>query len=253
MKILYFTSTGNSLYVARTIGGTLYSIPQLLKNGELEFKDDVIGLVFPCYVLGLPHIIERFLKKAKIEAEYKFAVVTYGNFVGNAASVLDKFASSCGIGFDYINAIVMADNYLPMFEIEKQKKTLAEKDVNGHLQTIVDDIASRRKFRVGAGVAAKGFSSVMRAAWKFGGDSDKSFIVNDNCNVCGTCAKVCPVGNVEVKESVEYFHRCEWCLGCIHACPRDAIHLKKEKSNARFINEHVTLTDIINSNRQTTQ
>jgi ferredoxin/protein involved in ribonucleotide reduction len=253
MKILYFTSTGNSLYVARTIGGTLYSIPQLLKSGELEVKDDVVGLVFPCYVLGLPHIVERFLQTVKIDAEYTFAVITYGNFVGNAASVLARTASSCGIKFDYINAIVMADNYLPMFDVDKQKRTLSDKDIEGHLQAIVNDIVSRKKLTVTAGAAAKGFSSVMRAAWKFGGDSDKGFVVNNNCNMCGTCAKVCPVGNIEVTDSMEYDHRCEWCLGCIHACPRNAIHLKKEKSNARYINEHVTLTDIIASNHQTTQ
>lgn len=33
MTILYFTATGNCLYVAKQLGGELLSIPQLMKNG----------------------------------------------------------------------------------------------------------------------------------------------------------------------------------------------------------------------------
>ncbi|MDR2588945.1 MAG: hypothetical protein LBC67_05905, partial [Spirochaetales bacterium] len=49
MTIFYFTATGNSLYAAKTLGGKLYSIPQLLKEGQFEFADDSIGFVFPVY------------------------------------------------------------------------------------------------------------------------------------------------------------------------------------------------------------
>lgn len=37
MKILYFTATGNSLYVAKRLGGECYSIPKLMKEGQFEF------------------------------------------------------------------------------------------------------------------------------------------------------------------------------------------------------------------------
>lgn len=47
MKILYFTATGNSLAVAKKLGGELISIPQAIKNNQYEIKDDVIGFVFP--------------------------------------------------------------------------------------------------------------------------------------------------------------------------------------------------------------
>jgi ferredoxin len=138
-----------------------------------------------------------------------------------------------------------------MFDMEKQRKTLKDKKIDVNLQKIVDDISSRSPGKLrSVGVAAKSFSSVMRSAWKFGGDDDKKFIINDNCNSCGTCVRVCPVANIRIDDSVQYLHRCEWCLGCIHACPRNAIHLKKEKSNARFLNENVTLSEIIESNNQ---
>ncbi len=49
MKTLFFTATGNSLYVAKRIGGELYSIPQLLKNNNYIIEDESVGFVFPCY------------------------------------------------------------------------------------------------------------------------------------------------------------------------------------------------------------
>jgi Protein involved in ribonucleotide reduction len=61
MKVFYFTATGNSLYVAKRIGGKLYSIPQMIKEHKYEFEDDAIGFVFPCYVFGLPRLVRDFV------------------------------------------------------------------------------------------------------------------------------------------------------------------------------------------------
>ena len=48
--IFYFTATGNSLFVARELGGkNIVSIPQALKKGELEYEADEIGIVYPVY------------------------------------------------------------------------------------------------------------------------------------------------------------------------------------------------------------
>ena len=39
MKIFYYTATGNSLDVAKRIGGQLYSIPQLLKENNYTVEN----------------------------------------------------------------------------------------------------------------------------------------------------------------------------------------------------------------------
>ncbi len=49
MKIFYFTSTGNCLYIAKKFKAELYSIPQVLKGTQFEFEDDKIGIIVPCY------------------------------------------------------------------------------------------------------------------------------------------------------------------------------------------------------------
>jgi len=66
MTVFYFTSTGNCLAVAKCIGGTLISIPQVVDYSDLHFKDDAIGIVFPIYGFKTPKMVGRFLDTVKI-------------------------------------------------------------------------------------------------------------------------------------------------------------------------------------------
>ena len=92
MTVFYFTATGNSLAVAKRIGGTLISIPQVVDSENLHYKDDAIGIVFPVYGWTTPVMVGRFLDKVKFEADYIFAIGTYGNIPGAAMYHLQKRA-----------------------------------------------------------------------------------------------------------------------------------------------------------------
>lgn len=63
MKTFYFTGTGNSLYIAKKVGGDLFSIPQVLKGNQYVFKDEKIGIIFPTYGLSVPNIVKEFIEK----------------------------------------------------------------------------------------------------------------------------------------------------------------------------------------------
>lgn len=65
--ILYFTATGNSLYVARQLAGEageLLSIPQLVKAGRYELEADEIGIVYPVYGHMPPATANAILQKS---------------------------------------------------------------------------------------------------------------------------------------------------------------------------------------------
>ena len=66
MTICYFSATGNSLYVARRIGGELLSIPQLMRQDEIRIEDDAIGVVCPCYNVEMPMMVRDFMRKAHL-------------------------------------------------------------------------------------------------------------------------------------------------------------------------------------------
>jgi ferredoxin len=251
MKVFYYTTTGNCLHIAKNIGGELLSISQLLKQEKTHFKDEVIGFVMPCYGFDVPPIVRRFMEMHSFEADYFFAIMSYGNMLAAGLSEFDKVAANSNIKLHYTNGILMVDNYLPVFKVEDQLAKAPGRKIDEHIQVIVDDIKNKRekpieKLSVGTKIISAiihGYNKTLKPA------IDKKFSVNDNCTLCGTCAKVCPMHNIVVSEHVEYQHNCSFCLACIHNCPEKAIHLKGEKSGARFRNEHIGLKEIINANQ----
>ncbi len=253
MKIFYFTATGNSLYVAKKIGGELYSIPQMIKEGKYEFEDEAIGFVFPCYAFGMPRLVKNFLKQSKFKASYFFAIMTFGKTPASGLQHIEQVGAEIGIKFNYTNEILMIDNCLPLFDMEDQLRNENSKKTEEKLGEIVKDITEKQNK-----LTRKSFISVWLSKDirnlnnKFGYDhTDKRFIVQDNCSSCKVCEKVCPANNIKVGKKPEFVHRCEGCLACIHHCPQNAIDMKSQKSKARFINQNVKLKEIIASNDQT--
>ncbi|MEZ7892666.1 MAG: EFR1 family ferrodoxin [Candidatus Wallbacteria bacterium] len=250
MLIFYFTSTGNSLAVAKRIGGNLISIPHVVNSNVKEYKDDAIGLIFPIYSLGLPEMVRQFLNNVKLDAGYTFAIGTYGNMPGAALLELQNLAKAKGFCFDYANSLLMVDNYLPMFEINKQIARLPEKKTEEMTVKIVEDIHNHKHLQTTAAWWARGLTALLRVFdnMAYNGKQCEKYIINDQCNKCGICAKVCPAGNIIVNHKMQFKSKCQGCLACVHHCPRNAIHLKNEKSAKRWRNPEVSLKEIIDSN-----
>ena len=252
MTIFYFTSTGNCLAVAKKIGGNLVSIPQVIASPSLHFKDDVIGLVFPIYGFGHPKMVRKFLEKATWESEYSFAIGTYGNLPGAAMMDLQNFAKKRGQRFDYAQSLLMVDNYLPGFDMNDEVAGLPKKHVDENLARIMGDIQSRRQLDAVARPVWRAATAMVRTGGNhlLNGKQAQRYRVGQECNTCGICARVCPAGNIAVTDKVVFGNQCEACLGCVHLCPQHAIHLKKERSAARWRNPEVSLHEIITANNR---
>lgn len=251
MKVCYFTATGNCLYVSKRIGGELLSIPQLMKQETVEISDDAVGIVCPVYAGEMPMMVRDFLAKAKIRTDYYFFIYTYGMGYGEAFAHAELVSEKAGLKLSYINAIQMVDNYLPIFKMEDQIRTLPEKDVEGQIGKIIEDIRQRKQTEVKITAATKinmAMYNRMLADKILKKGTAKSYIVNDSCIRCGICARVCPANNITVTDKVTFSDRCEVCYACLHNCPQKAIHLIKEASLVRFRNENISLNDIIAAN-----
>lgn len=250
MTIFYFTATGNSLAVAKQLNGTLISIPQIMQEGNFQFEDNAIGIVFPLYALAPPKMVREFLSRAKFKTEFLFAVGTYGFNAGATATELQKAVKPYGYQFDYINMLLMVDNFLPNFEIGEEIEKIPQKNTDACLKEILADVSARKHFIPKASAAGKAASAFCKplVAKQDKGLTAASFLVNENCIKCGVCAKVCPAQNVTVSEKVVFGKQCESCYACLHACPQNALHLENEKSARRWRHPSVSLEEIINSN-----
>jgi ferredoxin len=247
MKVLYFTATGNSLYVAKSFGGETYSIPRLLKEGHFHFEDEKIGIVFPVFHNSVPKLVEEFLDKVTIRSKYIFGIATYGMYSGAATRTLIEIGKRNGFDFSYINEIVMVDNYLPGFEMKKQQGGEAKKLIEEHLSQIVNEVGIDRKY-IRKHSAATELIRYLNLKL-YDKEFEKNFTVDASCNGCKTCERVCPVDNIKVNKQPDFQSNCQHCLACIQNCPQKAIHLKNEKSTERFVNSNITLREIIDANK----
>lgn len=252
MTICYFTATGNCLYVARRIGGTLLSIPQLMRQERIEIEDDAVGVVCPVYNAEMPMMVRDLMRKANIRTGYFFFIYTYGAGFGEAYAHAKLAAEEAGLTLSYVNAIQMVDNFIPYFDMREQIDTLPQKDVEGQLKTVCGDIAARKRVAVGITEQTRSqmdmYHRRLAEVW-LRKDTALSYTVNDDCVRCGICAKVCPANNIEVTEDgVRFSDHCEVCYACLHNCPHHAIHMPLETGTTQFRNEHVTVKDIIQAN-----
>lgn len=267
--ILYFTGTGNCLYIARQLADEnteLLSIPQMVKHGQYDFEADEIGIVYPIYGHMPPYMVRQFIQKAHLKAEYKFAVLTYGARKCNAVEIWDEISRKAGQAFDYIGTIIMVDNWLPNFDMNEQRKI--DKHIPENLRKITADITGRRHWHEPVTEEERqqhqGFMqrSGLDPQVGFLMKSEKYFTVTDACIGCSICTYVCPRGNYELtSKGAEMSGDCEFCFACIHNCPQKAIQFRKmedgsfpdgtEKNpNARYRNEHISLMDLKQANNQ---
>lgn len=251
MKVCVFSATGNSLYVARRLGGELLSIPQLMKQERIELADEAVGIVCPVYCGEMPKMVRRFFEKAKIETDYFFFVYTYGMQDTVAIPNTAAAAQKAGLKLSYAASIRMVDNFLPGFEMQNQIETAAEKHIEEQIEQVCRDISERKTAQIKLTLSKRAEMAMVHntmGKMVLSGKAAQQYIVNDSCIRCGICAKVCPADNITVTDRVRFADRCEVCYACVHNCPHNAIHLKHEQSAARFRNEHVTLQEIIQAN-----
>ncbi len=221
--IFYFTGTGNSLYIARQLAGEnteLLSIPQMMKQGKYDFEADEIGLVYPIYGHMPPYMVRQFIQKAKLNAKYKFAVLTYGARKCDSVEIWDRISRKASNAFDYIGTIVMVDNWLPNFDMNEQIKI--DKHIPENLQKITTDINQQKHWHEPVTeeerLQHQGFMqrSGLDPEVGFLMKSEKCFAVTDACIDCGICTYVCPRGNYELtSRGVKTSGDCEFCFACI--------------------------------------
>lgn len=259
--VFYFTATGNSLYVAKQLEEDFRSIPQAI-HGDCHFTAERIGIVCPVYGHEMPAMVKAFLEKSEFDTAYFYLVLTYGRIHGGAAELAEQYISSLGKKAEYINTIMMVDNFLPAFDMNEQIAMDSEKNVEEHIATIKKDIGGKKCWKQSVTQADRDWhqayldrqADVSTDFWA------NLYYVTDDCIGCGICTRVCPVGCIEL-EGQHAIHKlanqqgktiCQTCMACIHHCPQNAIQLNmpEKNPNARYRNKHIRLPEIVEANNQ---
>ncbi len=251
--IFCFTGTGNSLSVAKDIARGLPDT-QIIQISRANMPKDRtvysgnVGIVFPVYYFGLPHMVRRFAGGLKVEKDtYVFGIATYGGMAGMAFDLLGKDLAKQGIKLRATFGVLMPGNcqvlYPPAPDAEQQERF---RNAQEKIAEITRCINARKEIPLKkTNILVHGLMSIFYSRLK-PQTRARNFHTDEKCNGCGTCARICPAGNIILQDQKPVWHlQCEFCLACMQWCPNQAIQYgNKTQKRGRYHNPAINVREL---------
>ena len=248
--IVYFSGTGNTEFVAKTIKNEFEhrNIPcdtyEITKNTGFEDKYNFYVFEGPIYAELFPEVFTDWVKKHISEGKGRKCIVfsTQANKIAAGPVVFAKDLRRIGFEVVIEDCIVMPNNYyLVLFrKFTEQQVGDAVKNARERVKILVDLFLNNEK-RLSNAKGREIWGKPMYKLFKMGSKkwAKKALSVNmDKCTRCGFCQKGCPVNNIEVQsDRVIFFENCISCQRCVHKCPQNAF-LYKNKAVDQYKLQH---------------
>lgn len=239
--ILYFSSTGNSLFAAQKVqqglSGELCYIPAYKGNGS-EYEK--IILVCPIYSFGLPAHVFDLLPRLRDRKAYM--ILTYGGMVAGADRLAYEYASENGLDIRGVYTVKMVENFTLTFSTPSFYNKAALRNAPGEIEKIIASIRRDDVHIPPEKKTRRRDYERNKANWHL---IANDFSVSEDCVRCGKCVDLCPSGNITIKNGeIRFGQSCVACLGCYHRCPQKAIRYKNRKKRDRYFHPEVNEADL---------
>lgn len=240
--ILYFSSTGNSLQIAKQLqancGGKILYIPKYNGDGN-EFEKIII--VTPIYSYGMPAHVYELLPKLDKNKEL-IVIQNYGGMIGGADYLLYQYATKLGLNIKSVYTIKMPENFTLTFSVPKFYLNSTLKSSNKRIDKIINMIQTERYTLPKKKKTKEEKYLRNKSNWHLIGNDFKA---NEKCIKCQKCIHLCPVGNISLVDGkIVFGDKCVACLGCYHRCPQKAIIYKNKNKKSRYINPNINENEI---------
>lgn len=248
--IFYFTGTGNSYFVAKSIAEKMGNtqVAPLLKASEFEIeKYRTIGFVFPVYYIHAPEIVLRKVMAIPFTANQNvFVIATSGGSWGYALEdVRSVIADDINLQEYYVK---MPGNYILEYGaltkfLQKQIFKKAEKQIDYIARAIQN---STYRIYVKPNIIAKLAKNIADKKIKSFPELGEAFFATSNCTLCMQCVQLCPVDNITRKgERLVWQDKCIQCMSCIQWCPQNAIsHPLMKNGRKRYTHPNVSAKQV---------
>lgn len=253
--IYYFTGTGNSLKIAKDLSQRLdecelIPIAKNVHQKDIISRSEKVGIVCPLYFGGLPEIVVDFLEKITFEkTKYIFSVVSRGTArIRGALSQINKLLKEKKKDLNAGFYTYMPGNYIINYDIiPNERQQFLFQKTNRKINRIAQ-IIKNNKYKIEKEMYLRGALVLNNRFRQKVNNCDDKFMVNENCNSCGICKKICPINNIIIINGNPHWqHRCQLCLACIHFCPQEAIQYGTETINRkRYHHPEITIDDMTN-------
>ncbi len=240
--IFYFSSTGNSLYIAKKVKekfeGKILYIPSYFGNAS-EFEDIII--VTPIYSFGMPIPILELISKIK-QGKAITIIQNYGGMIGGADRLVYEYAVEKGLVVKGIFTLKMPENFTLVMSPPKIYKYIILKTCDRRINKVLNKIENNQ-FKLPKKKKTKKQTYLKnKANWHKIGNR---FSVNEKCVKCGKCISICPSQNISFcDDNITFADKCIACLGCFHRCPQKAIIYNKKDNKKRYVNPLINENEI---------
>lgn len=290
-SIYYFTGTGNSLFIAERLaiftGSTAKIIPKVMSHMQNEIFGSHIIIIFPSYlalIYGVPVIVKEFVENIpNISSKKITAICSCGGYeiVNAVPSVrkLEKIIISQGgvlfnyytlrmpmnnLDYDHIPVPIQKDIGVLIERAEKKiifiannlsrcKRFCIKRTLNHTFQLLMIPLYMLLKkisFKSMIEIAKEPKNS-QKSIEEIFRLTDRSISVDEKCNRCGICVKVCPVNNIQIEGNYPVWqHNCEMCFACHEWCPQKAVHHWGRKEGVYYHHPQISLQDLIHEKQE---
>lgn len=236
--IFYFSGTGNSEWVARTVASAfseeVFEIGSAVVHKTMLFspkKDERIGFVFPVHSWGIPPIVTLFIRQLVLEnyeGQLVFGIFTCGDECGYTNLQFLKLLGLKGWMCRHVYSVQMPNNYIAFPGFDVDDKPLENKKKENAKNVLTEIIHAINADKV-IDCYIKGTMSFLKSRIIYSlfckyAINSKPFYSSDLCIGCGVCVKKCPTENITIENKRPVWRdNCTQCLACIHYCPQRAI------------------------------
>jgi ferredoxin len=276
VEIFYFSGTGNSLLVAKSIArrlgqASLAPVVGCLQEGRTTSNADVVGFAFPIHALCIPIAVRRFLRKLRVKRQaYLFALATREGTAFHGFKQMNRLLGRNGqrLSAEFVVTMNTTDprarGYQPPSaaelggvrrRIETELDTIAATIKNGGTQRwnektppIPTPYGHMRNYIIERLVVL-----AHKASEYLGGVN--YFYADTKCTGCRICQTVCLSGKIHADDAGkpvwEKSVLCYMCFACVNFCPKEAVQIRSiwavtshTESNGRYGHPFATASAI---------
>lgn len=233
----YFSPTGTTQKTVRHIAGAIgervglsvetadFTLPEA-REQELTVQPwDIVVFGVPVYAGRVPNVLLKYLHTIKGNKAYAVPVVLYGNrSFDDALAELKGILTDCGFSIAGAGAFVGEHAFSKILAAGRPDQedlqlavALAQKICDKWLQDKMEEAVEVPGMWPSPGYYQprnqKGNAIDIRKVKP---------CVNDACDGCGLCVKICPMGSIDSADVQKYNGICIKCGACIKGCPQEA-------------------------------
>lgn len=250
INILYFTSTGNTLWLVQQAkknieekGHTVNLFEAVTTGQEFVENCDMIGVFYPVWGSNMPDPIRDKMNQLKDGNNKKiFLVGNCAVFTGDTGVYWKKLLKKKNYDAFYVDHLTMPINInVPGWNLwkvpDKDKQDKMISVAKSCLQDICSSVIEGKRKIEGRSPFSRFFGVFQRIGLEPFTNYAKKFFLCDSekCTRCGLCYRMCPTNNITIDQDkgAVFGPDCIICMKCYNFCPVSAVLVDKGSKDVK--------------------